>query len=874
MTDQEFLEAAQFLPNLPKSNLDDRTFEDLVQECLLRIPRYCPEWTNYNPGDPGVTLIELFSWLVHQMLFRFNQVPRRNYVAFLELLGIRLQPPTPALTELTFYLTKEQSVAIHILAGTEVATVRTENQPAIVFSTQEDLTIARPRIRHILQGETSPNFDPGALLFDNPFADTVYEQAAAGELPLPSNSIGQWRALDRDFPLFENCQPENCVYFVLGAESVDPLAPNRDHNGGASLVQGLSGQPQPVQATAPITNGLTANGSANNGSANNGSTANGTTANNAVPFHAANGSARNEPPRTGLEGTVLAFTFRGPKAVTTGINPLHPPLRWEAWNGERWVTGILREGVDDHTKGFSFDKLSLEVGPNPEREGADVLLHLPQAWPQVTSAAGYCGHWIRCVYVEANVEQQQFPYQRSPMISGVDIRALGGTVNASECIQITDEFLGVSDGKPGQVFQLESYPVLERSLQEHLEVRLPSGELQAWQEASDFGDASQSDRIYTIDDSSGAVQFGPLIREPFQVQQQTHERGQVQSWGRSRSRDFSTANLPALPAVLEDEDRRNERQYGAVPPMGAEIYMRRYRTGGGSRGNVREHSLTVLKTAIPYVRQVINYVPAQGGSDAESLDQAVLRAPAILRSRQVAITPEDFEFTAKRFRDKRFIYRAHCITDPTLTTPGQVRLMVIPGLEEHDLDLARGIHPEQLKLNGPLHEKLLSHLDQHRTLGIQVKVETPLYVGIQVQAQVYLQPQYSQGYDPQTLNQRLQTVLNTFLNPLTGGFEKTGWPLGRPVRTSDIIALLQDQPEVRYIGNVGLYSLRHYTQGAEQVWIKAAMPAEEVTLSALETLCSWADELGPEDLRANTSGVTSPAVQLAPLATHQLTLMG
>lgn len=96
-----------FLPNLPKSDLDDRRFEDLVEECLLRIPRYCPEWTNYNPSDPGITLIELFAWLTDQMMQRFNQVPRRHYVAFLELLGVRLQPPSPAQTDLTFYLAGE-----------------------------------------------------------------------------------------------------------------------------------------------------------------------------------------------------------------------------------------------------------------------------------------------------------------------------------------------------------------------------------------------------------------------------------------------------------------------------------------------------------------------------------------------------------------------------------------------------------------------------------------------------------------------------------------------------------------------------------------------------------------------------------------------
>ena len=143
-----------FLPKLPKSDLDDRSFEDLVEECILRIPRYCPKWTNHNPGDPGITLIELFAWLTDQMLMRFNQVPRRNYVAFLELLGIRLQPPAPAECELTFYLTQAQPQPIRIPYATEVATVRTETQEAIIFSTDEEFAIGNPQIKYFLTGLT------------------------------------------------------------------------------------------------------------------------------------------------------------------------------------------------------------------------------------------------------------------------------------------------------------------------------------------------------------------------------------------------------------------------------------------------------------------------------------------------------------------------------------------------------------------------------------------------------------------------------------------------------------------------------------------------------------------------------------------------
>ena len=60
---------------LPVPNLDDRKFQDLVDEAKRLIPRYCPEWTNHNVSDPGVALIELFAWMSEMVLFRLNQVP-------------------------------------------------------------------------------------------------------------------------------------------------------------------------------------------------------------------------------------------------------------------------------------------------------------------------------------------------------------------------------------------------------------------------------------------------------------------------------------------------------------------------------------------------------------------------------------------------------------------------------------------------------------------------------------------------------------------------------------------------------------------------------------------------------------------------------
>ncbi|HEV8546613.1 MAG TPA: putative baseplate assembly protein [Candidatus Limnocylindrales bacterium] len=126
---------------LPVPNLDDRRFQDLVDDAKRLVQQRCPEWTDHNVSDPGVTLIELFAWMTDQLVYRLNRVPDRNYVKFLELIGVSLFPPTAARTQVTLWLTSPQPDLVRIPAGTQVATVRTETDEAIVFATTEELPI-------------------------------------------------------------------------------------------------------------------------------------------------------------------------------------------------------------------------------------------------------------------------------------------------------------------------------------------------------------------------------------------------------------------------------------------------------------------------------------------------------------------------------------------------------------------------------------------------------------------------------------------------------------------------------------------------------------------------------------------------------------
>ena len=75
--------------------LDDRNFDDLLEELLTRVAAHTPEWSP-RLGDPGQTLVELFAWLMDTLLYRANLIPERQRLTFLRLLGIPVRPAIAA----------------------------------------------------------------------------------------------------------------------------------------------------------------------------------------------------------------------------------------------------------------------------------------------------------------------------------------------------------------------------------------------------------------------------------------------------------------------------------------------------------------------------------------------------------------------------------------------------------------------------------------------------------------------------------------------------------------------------------------------------------------------------------------------------------
>lgn len=493
---------------LPVPNLDDRRFQDLVDDAKRLVQERCPEWTDHNVSDPGVTLIETFAYMTDQLLFRLNRVPDRLHVKFLELIGLRMLPATPARAPITFWLSAPTTSPLLVDSATRVGTLQTETQDSIVFSTVDDLVIVPCHLQRL----------SGMRIADEKIIDLK----------------------------------ENLDIGSSADAFSDPPAV------GDALLVGLT---EPVPSC------------------------------------------------------VVRLEFDGP-VQGVGVNPLAPPLRYEAWTGESWSP--CEVGRDD-TGGWN-------------RPGT-IDIHVP-AGHVASVVGGHRAGWLRILVTEP--EDGQPGYSRTPVLRSLSAETIGGTADAIHADLVEGEIVGESLGVGGQAFTLAETPVLAGVGTPAVQVSSTDG-WHPWVPVEHFADSGPDDRHFVLDAVAGQLVFGPTVRE---------EDGSV-------------------------------RQYGAVPPKGEQIRIERYAVGGGVAGNVAAGAIQTLRSSIPFVSAVENRFPAQGGVEPESLDQAKARGPLLLRTRSRAVTAEDFEVLTREVAPD--IARVRClVAGEGDVTPGTVKVLVVP----------------------------------------------------------------------------------------------------------------------------------------------------------------------------------------------------
>jgi hypothetical protein len=132
--------------------INSRNFKDLLRHLRSMAPFYVPEWHSHEEKGPGIALAQIYLHLYEHILSRLNQVPDKNFVAFLDMLGLELQPAQSATVPVTFTLAEGSKENVLAEKGTQLTAAVTDDQgesQELIFETENNLSITSAKLLHV-----------------------------------------------------------------------------------------------------------------------------------------------------------------------------------------------------------------------------------------------------------------------------------------------------------------------------------------------------------------------------------------------------------------------------------------------------------------------------------------------------------------------------------------------------------------------------------------------------------------------------------------------------------------------------------------------------------------------------------------------------
>ena len=449
-----------------------------------------------------------------------------------------------------------------------------------------------------------------------------------------------------------------------------------------------------------------------------------------------------------------------------------PPLAWEYWDGFTWKE--LLSAVDG-TRGLRVPGIVDLLGP------ADSA-----AMPRF----GTSRHWIR-----ARLRDDSPPGE--PAVGAI-------TPNAVVCVQretITNEPLGIADGRPDLTLTFRRVPVLDG---EWVEVRESSGTRAGVDWRIVAREVAQgSERLIRDLEAALAVEGTTDDPESGGVRLRRDRLKRVtEVWVRWSSRPHLLDSRPGDRHYAVERSRGTiafgDGLHGKVPPAGAAVQARRYQTGGGSGGNVTKGAINQAAASISGLEKVESLRAAEGGADGETLAQARDRGPAALRNRGRALLRSDYEELAREASAS--VARAWAIFERDGSgrpspRPGGVTIQVLPRADPVD--------PRPWPSFG-LRETVRAYLALRASASVagsdRIHVTGPTYFPIDVEAT--LAPRRAD--DAGTILDKAKLALRTFLHPVVGGRDGAGWRPETPLHASDVAAALAVIQELDHVESLAL----------------------------------------------------------------------
>jgi hypothetical protein len=735
---------------IPAPQLDTRTWTELTAEAESLLPGLAPEWTDYNLHDPGITLVELLAWLTELQLYRVDRVTPALRRAYLRLLGV--VPHAPGVARTAVAVRAAGPPGLTLVAGTQV----TDAAGHAVFETTDDLTVGQAWLD---LGDRTPG---GGL---------IVCEAGGRRVDLTA-----WNGGDRAFePLGPSPRPADALLLGFDGPPIPPA-------GELSLYLWTEGWETDGEAVRRL----------------------------AEEWWAVERQCRSTPaaPRPSRPALVsvscstceLARALRAYAART----PLttHAVLLLEARGDQLHLSSadaepsirvclparIAVEGavivpgrqLVASIPGLPGDvTLTHDGGPVATLTSGSTAVDLPayppgdQPWLRHYGARTTWEAWDGTAWAPLGSVVDE---TRSLTLSG-RVRLAGPGAHASgpgdarywlrccfadgayDCpprlraiavnavpvrhaaTTLATQELGRSSGAPSEQYALEAAPIVPGSTD--IEVVKGNNITRdgTWYEVADWDESGPDDRHYRLDPAAGTIEFG-------------------------------------------------DGRVGRVPSRGSTVRALGYEIGGGAAGNLRGGTLVRTRPPAAVVETVQPFA-AIGGSEAETVDRAHGRALDRLPSTKAdqphptrGVTVDDLERLA-RDTPGTPVGRAIALPGrhpayPCLSAPGVVTVVVLPPCGDRPVPSPAMLH------------EIARYLERRRPLTTELHVVGPEYVGVEVSATLHV------AHTAGDARADAQAALDRFFHALHGGENGQGWPLGRDVLESEVLAVLADVAGVAF----------------------------------------------------------------------------
>jgi predicted phage baseplate assembly protein len=745
---------------LPLPNLDDRRWLDLTQEAIPLIPRYAPQWTDFNTHDPGITLMELFAWLTESMVYRLNQVPDRFKWKFLAFIGYPRRGPEPAWTVLAFQPIPS-GTQFEVPAGAQFAVPVAGGSP-IQFSTARAINLSPVTLSAIqvdggdgLLRDYSRDLSDGLPITVMGAASVPGAALYLGFDAIPSGvPVAFWLWFDgAGHDAAERarinaeaaaqktaCEPVvpgwNCGAVTPPAD-IDPCmavpAPAPQHHSARVVWEAFTSGTWIALDPVDDTRSLTLNG--------------------LVEF--------NLP--ASITQTILG-------AVATPLYYLRCRLASGAYDTPVVLGAVQPNAVAAVQRTPVLQQFII----------AGTVLPLPT--PPIPGQQISLQFTLSADLTIQTLSAQTPPTAGQPVFTFLNyVAPVAGNAGS-----ITVEFaaLGIGTAVPSQQVYIPGAPVVAECLRLYTH---DGTNWTAWQQTADFDAARRTDLLYTLDPTTGLVICGD------------GERGQVfpqssaivvtgfatlaESGNTTAHRISGLAKTPVNEVVLKGVSTVDQTLLAGIAanPVAA--------AGGEAAASLTELEGEAAEVVHAHERILDLAENAQQATLDQIPESAVLALPApsqavnLLDTERIALdVPGTVVARARAWPD----------TDPAfpgIHATGVVTVVILP-----DMPVA-----EPMPSTG-LIAAVKRYLDRRRVICTRIEVAAPTYEVITVTANV----QSSVGAKLAAVEAAILAALDGFLNPLTGGPAGLGWPFGRSVYRAEILQLIANVPGVDHVNSMTL----------------------------------------------------------------------